>query len=395
MKIFPVSSVKFILLFVILLTPFSAQAIDYSLPPFRAPEMERDYDYRDGPIEEGQEPYEYDVDGCDPTKIDAYKERAHAYFELNEIDLAIKDYWKCKELEEKQPPYMKKLLPKTRASKGGLRPKGKIDYSSGFCVGIAKGGGVALVEFVPSVFSCCRGILHGLWSCACSPNEVRKDLTDASFAFFEYLKTHSAIGNLGIVVPELKDLLSNWDKLSDFERGEKSGYIIGKYGVDILIPGTAIKGIKKLRQLKRANTMFTLECCAVSQVKKTKVIKKSAEHAKTRKVVCEAVKKGKIIPRNANVVPHVMQKKHAWNKLIKITGNQKEDFQKIVRLLEENKILTKGTREHLQTYFHDSKKVNVYSYTIKIDEHIVEAHFTEYFGGKEVFLNDAWIETVK
>ena len=44
MKIFPASSIKFILLFVILLTPFSAQT------------MQRDYHYDGWPLEEDQEP---------------------------------------------------------------------------------------------------------------------------------------------------------------------------------------------------------------------------------------------------------------------------------------------------------------------------------------------------
>ncbi|MGA8165617.1 MAG: tetratricopeptide repeat protein [Waddliaceae bacterium] len=333
----------------------------------------------------------------DPTKIDAYKERAHAYFELNEIDLAIKDYWKCKELEDKQPPYMKKLLSETRASKGDeLRPKGKLDYGAGFYIGIVKGGGVALIEFVPSVFSCCRGILHGLWSCACSPNEVRKDLVDASYALFEYLKTHSAIENIGLVVPELKDLVSNWDKLSDFERGNKSGYIIGKYGVDILTPGTAIIGIKKMRQLRQVNSMFTLECCAVAQEKKAKIIKKSAEHAKARIVVFEAAKKGKIIPRNANVVSHVMQEKHAWNKIIKLSGNKQEDFKKVITLLEEIHINDKINLKEVVKYGSNSLiKTTVSEYRKVVNGYELQVIFENYVETGESFLKNAWVITTK
>ena len=33
-----------------------------------------------------------------------------------------------------------------------------------------------------------------------------------------------------------------------------------------------------------------------------------------------------------------MQPKHAWDKLIKISGNVEEDCKKVVKLLEDNKI---------------------------------------------------------
>ena len=52
---------------------------------------------------------------------------------------------------------------------------------------------------------------------------------------------------------EVCELINNWDNLTSKEKDEISGYIIGKYGADILIPGTATKavtqGIKGAKEL--------------------------------------------------------------------------------------------------------------------------------------------------
>lgn len=333
-----------------------------------------------------------------PLEANAYVERAHAYFELDRIDLAVEDFKKAKELQNSRPPF--------KGFCGGIDcyangenklmfSKDGVDYSSGFCIGILEGGGVSLVEFVPSTLSCCRGILHGLWSFTCSPVEVSKDIIDSSYLLMEYLETHTAKGILETFVPEIRDLCLNWSNLTDYERGEQVGYIIGKYGVDILAPGVAINGIKKFRHLKRANTMFTIECCVTSQSKRAKLLKQSAKHAVARQVVCDAVKNGKIIPRNANVMPHVMQKKHAWGRLVKLTGNQKEDFLTVRRILEENKILDK---QFLRDFFHipsndPSSPLRYLRYEKQINGEVVVSAFVKNIETEEVYLIDAWVKT--
>ena len=56
----------------------------------------------------------------------------------------------------------------------------------------------------------------------------------------------------------------------------------------------------------------------------------------------ESVKKGKIFIKNSNVQYHVMQPKHAWDELLKLSGNVEDDFKKVAALLEENNILNRN-----------------------------------------------------
>jgi hypothetical protein len=76
-----------------------------------------------------------------------------------------------------------------------------------------------------------------------------------------------------ILFPEVCELVNTWDSLSPKEKGEKSGYIIGKYGADILIPGAAakavaqgIKGAKELvviaKNIQRTEELIVLEALA-------------------------------------------------------------------------------------------------------------------------------------
>ena len=124
--------------------------------------------------------------------------------------------------------------------------------------GTVDGAKVSVVEFIPSIFSCCRGILNGLWAFVCSPVEVSQEMVNTAYAIGEFISSHSTEECFQCVVPELKELSLSWDKLNDNSRGQKIGFIIGKYGVDIFAPAGALKGMSKVRALKRANTMCTL-----------------------------------------------------------------------------------------------------------------------------------------
>lgn len=335
----------------------------------------------------------------DPNNIEAYQERAHAYFELGNLELAIEDYKVAKQSllnkkgkiiitgqteyyfcdgENDQESYV--INPE---------PKGMMDFSGGFCVGISKGGSDSLVEFVPSTWSCCKGILHGVWCFACSPKEVSGDVINTSYELVKFIKENTARECLEVVVPELKELCLNWDSLSDYDRGSKTGYIIGKYGVDILAPGAALKGIKKYQQLKRLNSMFTIECCVASQAKKAKILEASYKHSSARTIVVESVKSGKIVPRNANVIPHVMQEKHAWDKLIKISGNKTEDFARVSSLLEEAGIFSEKYLFETEK-FHNGKIIRS-DYIKVINGYEVQACFETYTETNQTFIKDAWV----
>jgi len=104
-------------------------------------------------------------------------------------------------------------------------------------------------------------------------------------------------------------------------------------------------------------------------------------------VVWQSAKTGKVIVQDANKIPHVMQKKHAWEKLINLTGNQTDDFAKVVSLLEENNILAHA--KHLKT---GPEGLKILHCKVAIQEHTVEAFFVEY-PTKEVFLTNSYVKT--
>jgi hypothetical protein len=76
-----------------------------------------------------------------------------------------------------------------------------------------------------------------------------------------------------ILFPEVCELVNTWDSLSPKEKGEKSGYIIGKYGADILIPGAAAKAVAQgitgakefvviAKNIQRTEELIVLEALA-------------------------------------------------------------------------------------------------------------------------------------
>lgn len=319
---------------------------------------------------------------ANPYNQDAYIERAYAYFETQQLNLAIEDYKKAKNLISSPP------LLATRKSLFPPRLQNHLEFSEGMIVGTLEGCKVSAVEFVPSTISSCCGILNGLWAFACSPAEVSHDMITAATNMGEFLCTHSSQEVLCTVIPELNELAKNWKILSNRDRGYKIGYLIGKYGVDIFAIGGSAKAVNRFIALKRANTMFTLETCAIGNTKQAKVLEEATKKFVAReRLINASLKDGKILVSNANVAAHVMQKKHNWDKLIKCSGNIETDFKNVVKLLEENQILLQ------KKYDVTNVKPNIFrvDYTIVINNHTVMADFTKYGENGTVFLNNAWV----
>jgi Bacterial toxin 35 len=228
-----------------------------------------------------------------------------------------------------------------------------------------------------------------LWAFVLSPEEVSQDILNAAYSIGEYIREHSTMECLECVVPEIKDLSLTWHKVDDKARGQKIGYIIGKYGVEIFAPIGAVKGIIKVKALKRANTVLTLESCAASHKNQSKVLKESSKFAAIRRnILQEAANTGKILVESANKKKHIMQPKHAWDKLVTITGSLEEDCKSVVKLLEDNKIFSLQYRmEEIieKTYIR-------YDHVMQINGHKVKAIFNKKPNG-EIFLNDAWVIT--
>lgn len=324
-----------------------------------------------------------------PSNIDAYTERAMAYFETNQLRMAMQDYEMIKKLTF-APPFKfnsQKILKVAKI----YAPENKIEFSKGLVSGTITGAKVSVSEFIPSIFSCCRGILHGLWAFVCSPKEVSQEMINTAYAIGEFISNHSTEECFHCVVPELKMLSISWDKLDDFTRGQNIGFIIGKYGVDIFAPVGILNGANKVRALKRANTICTLESCVSSQEKCAKIIKKSKERANIRqKIISESVKYDKILVRNSNAEVHIMQPRHAWDKVVKITGDVRADCKNVVKFLEEHNILHEKFRVNMVEH---NKKFLRFDHEMQINEIGIKAVFNKNLETGELFLNDAWVIT--
>lgn len=92
------------------------------------------------------------------------------------------------------------------------------------------------------------------------------------------------------VVPEMKILCHKWDDLTDHDSGFHVGFILGKYGVEIFTPVAGMKAFKVHRDPKRANSMFTLERCVVSQANKEAILASTLKHAAEREAYLKNVK---------------------------------------------------------------------------------------------------------
>lgn len=203
----------------------------------------------------------------DPNNKTAYFERASAYFELGNFDLTLEDYLAS-----------------------GIKPKSilsdseeMISFSLSLTKGLLLGGTKAGIEFIPSLLSCLNGIGHGLWVFAQDPIQISMDFVQASQDCINFIRNHTPKENLTKLVPELQELIEKWDDLEHGQRGETTGHIIGKYGVEIFAGSTLAKGIKAYRELKKANNLLTFEAMAISERNKSLIKLEALKKAQIRK----------------------------------------------------------------------------------------------------------------
>ncbi len=201
----------------------------------------------------------YEVLKKDPRNKEAYFERAQAYFELGEFDKAISDFLQTGlKSETIDPEDFSSLL-----------------FAKGLILGVLRGGKDGAVEFVPSSLASLQGLSHGLWALVTDPENCSNEIVTASLACIEFFRDSSCVEIIKGLVPELGELIENWTTISDEEKGNLMGYVIGKYGIDILITSGSIKAVQAYRNLKKANNLFTLERVS-KNIKKGGIIKEAS-----------------------------------------------------------------------------------------------------------------------
>jgi tetratricopeptide (TPR) repeat protein len=183
----------------------------------------------------------------DPRNRQAYFERAALYFETGQFELSLADYLKC----EWDPSYL------DRAKYG--------DFAQGLLIGARNGLQQSAAEFFPSILGSLRGLGNLIWATVQHPIDSPIAFAKATQEFFGYLRSCDRAELAELLVPEMYQLVTNWDTLDQRQRGELSGFCLGKYGTDILLPIAAVKGFKYVyayRSIRAADKLCTLEALA-------------------------------------------------------------------------------------------------------------------------------------
>ncbi len=204
-----------------------------------------------------------------PNHPDAYLDRATAHLNSGDYERSLADY---------QSYTVQKPAPLKYA----------FDFSTGFAKGLPKGAlesGLQLGPFARDV------IIHPINTAT----EVAQALT--SLSKLVYSQEWEIL--VETLVPEVCELAAKWDTLSPKDQGEHAGYVFGKYGADILIPGASakilskgVKGAKKLgkacKSLKTAEKTLALEVLVESvELEKRTSIGKSIQAAQKSTTLAE------------------------------------------------------------------------------------------------------------
>jgi hypothetical protein len=191
-----------------------------------------------------------------------------------------------------------------------------------------------------------RGLGGGLWALTKNPVGASKEFVHAAIQCIEYIKSHSSSALIQTLVPELKELVQDYDQIGDFRKGMLIGHVLGKYGMDIFLAKEGAAMIKTYRDLKRANQVMTLEALAAPETTSTILAEADMRWKRTH---LEALRNGevKINPQKqgAHIVGH-----RKYQERIEI-GETPSIFEHP----DPNRLI----REHAGTGFKDRKGVNI------------------------------------
>ncbi|NGX35647.1 MAG: hypothetical protein K1000chlam1_00477 [Candidatus Anoxychlamydiales bacterium] len=188
-----------------------------------------------------------------PNNHNIYLDRAFAYLQAGEFDHSLNDYNAYKENEQKN--YFSQSL-------DVLKDSGA--FYVGARIGLDKG-----------VIASGKQLLLFATNALAHPIDTSYGIYEAFSSLYKLACSQewNALGQA--LVPEVYQLIDEWETLSSKEKGDRSGYILGKLGGDILIPGITakltskgIKGAKELtviaKNLQKTEKIIVLEALAES-----------------------------------------------------------------------------------------------------------------------------------
>ncbi len=175
----------------------------------------------------------------EPTDPASYLGRGVTHFELGQYDACIADYNQYTSFASKEFSV--------------------TDFSIGFAKGLPQG-----------IYESGEGMLLFLTDLVTSPIQTGAQVYE-SFSTLSSLVKAGEWETIGSMIsPELHELMTQWETLSDSKKGELAGFAFGKHGADILLPGAAVKVssdvVKELgivcKNLQSAEKVFVLEAVA-------------------------------------------------------------------------------------------------------------------------------------
>lgn len=325
-----------------------------------------------------------------PSNKEAYFQRAVAYLETGMFNQAIDDF----------------LVSEKSLSTVGSQVKAPNDFTGGFLDGLVKGSNEALLNFFPSLYSFAyASIVHPIDSFANYANACYElmHITAEYLKQVDWSRSDESNSNIASILlePGLKRLYEKMDGLDAAEKGYLLGHSIGSYGTDFIAGVGLIKGVNTCVKLanacqsvREASRIYELESLAQSSNAVEPIIAKAAERIVIRETILQGAKSGKIVIKRPNVQLHIMQEKHAWDKLIQVSQNIDVDFTKVVKLLEEHDISNNLFLQGVPQYFPKANpRVCKSEYEKIINGWKVHAEFETYLETGEVFLKDAWVVT--
>ena len=214
--------------------------------------------------------------GYNPSNREPYFLRAVAYFETGNFEEAIQDLLEYKKDKVPFPP---------------------LSISTEFVTGLTKGlkNGVqeAASDFVPTLCQSAYGIGQCLWTFSQAPIESSANFFNACYEIGEtVVQAFKELDQEMVedLAAEFHKAMLTFDKLGESEKGEITGYFVGRYGVDILAGAGAMKGIAAFKKLKDANRLCNIEALAISNADKEVIIAEAVKHATERDLFFKNVK---------------------------------------------------------------------------------------------------------
>lgn len=183
-----------------------------------------------------------------PKASEAYLERAAAHFENGNPQAALADYHMYSEEED-----VAWYLPINERME-------MYEFTESLMGGVVTGANKAAHEFVPTLLKTPQALGQFAWSAVTDSPQWVSELGLKVYDFFDHLYTADRQTITEELIYPLYEFGEKWTTISNQEKGQIIGSVIGQYGFDIFAGTAALKGIQAVKQfheVKKLNKIAT------------------------------------------------------------------------------------------------------------------------------------------